>query len=158
MDIVDKATRSRMMSGIRGANTAPELALRSALHALSLRFRLHGKVLPGKPDIVSRRYRALIYVHGCFWHRHPGCRYASTPKSREEFWRTKFEGNVRRDLKVREEALQLGWRVATVWECALRKAGGVDHAALTVLEWLKSDEQTLEVGTPAVQNVVCPPA
>lgn len=153
MDIVDKATRSRMMSGIRGANTAPELALRRALHALGLRFRLHGKLLPGKPDIVSRRYGALIYVHGCFWHRHPGCRYASMPKTREEFWRTKFEGNVQRDMKVRDEALRLGWRVATVWECALRKADGVDTSALAVLEWLNSDRPTLDVGKPIKESV-----
>lgn len=153
MDIVDKATRSRMMSGIRGANTAPELALRRALHSRGLRFRLHGKFLPGKPDIVSRRYRAVIYVHGCFWHRHPGCRYASTPKTREEFWRNKFSENVRRDMKVRDEALRLGWRVATVWECALRKADEVDATAFAVLEWLNSDRPTLDVGAPVIESV-----
>lgn len=155
MDIVDKPTRSRMMSGIRGANTAPELALRRALHALGLRFRLHGKLLPGKPDIVSRRYRALIYVHGCFWHRHPGCRYASMPKTREEFWQTKFEGNVRRDIKVRDEALQLGWRVATVWECALRKPEQIDLSALAVKEWLVSGGPTLEIGAPMSEEIEC---
>lgn len=153
MDIVDEATRSRMMSGIRGANTAPEIALRRALHALGLRFRLHGKLLPGKPDIVSRRYGAVIYVHGCFWHRHPGCRYASTPKTREEFWQTKFEANVRRDVKARDQALNLGWRVATVWECALRKPSQVDTTALTLMEWLKSGERTLSIGAPSSEAV-----
>lgn len=155
MDIVDKATRSRMMSGIRGTNTAPELALRRALHRLGVRFRLHNKLLPGKPDIVSRRYQALIYVHGCFWHRHLGCRFASTPKSREEFWRTKFEVNVKRDLKVHDAALQLGWRVATVWECSLRKSDQVELCASAVVEWLKSGCQTLELGAPTSDVIQC---
>ncbi|SDP77342.1 T/G mismatch-specific endonuclease [Phyllobacterium sp. YR620] len=155
MDIVDKPTRSRMMSGIRGTNTAPERALRRTLHGLGLRFRLHGKLLPGKPDIVSRRYRALIYVHGCFWHRHTGCRFATTPKTREEFWRTKFEGNVRRDAKVRDEALRLGWRVATVWECSLRKPGQIEISASAVMEWLKSGCQTLEIGAPISEVIEC---
>lgn len=155
MDIVDKATRSRMMSGIKGSNTAPELALRRALHALGFRFRLHGKLLPGKPDIVSRRYGAVIYVHGCFWHRHPGCRYASTPKSREEFWRTKFEGNVRRDMKVHDEVLRLGWRVATVWECALRKPDQIDRSAVAVKEWLLFGGSTLDIGAPVSEEIEC---
>lgn len=157
MDIVDKPTRSRMMSGIRGTNTAPERALRSALHGLGLRFRLHGELLPGKPDIVSRRYGALIYVHGCFWHRHPGCRFATTPKTREEFWSLKFEGNVRRDAKVRDEALRLGWRVATVWECSLRKPAQVEISASVVMEWLKAGGQALEIGAPISSSVECLP-
>lgn len=155
MDIVDKPTRSRMMSSIRGTNTAPERALRRALHGLGLRFRLHGKLLPGKADIVSRRFRALIYVHGCFWHRHPGCRFATTPKTREEFWRTKFEGNVRRDAKIRDEALRLGWRVATVWECSLRKPSQIELSASAVMEWLKSSCQTLEIGAPMSEVIEC---
>jgi DNA mismatch endonuclease (patch repair protein) len=155
MDIVDKATRSRMMSGIRGANTAPEIALRRALHALGLRFRLHGKLLPGKPDIVSRRYRAVIYVHGCFWHRHAGCRLAATPKSREEFWQTKFEKNIHRDAIVRNSMSQLGWRVATVWECALRKPEQIERSASAVMAWLETGGQTLEIGAPASAKLEC---
>lgn len=148
MDIVDKATRSRMMRGIRGTDTRPELALRQALHGLGLRFRIHGKLLPGKPDIVSRRYSALIYVHGCFWHRHPGCSLSTNPKTREVFWREKFERNVIRDMKVRREALMLGWRVATVWECSLRTSEQIQVTASVVLEWIKSDPKTLEIGAP----------
>lgn len=155
MDIVDKSTRSRMMSGIRGTNTAPERALRSALHGLGLRFRLHGKLLPGKPDIVSRRYGALIYVHGCFWHRHAGCRYATMPKTRQEFWSAKFEGNVRRDAKVRDEALRLGWRVATVWECSLRRPNQIDFSASAVMRWLNSDSQMLEIGASHLDVIEC---
>lgn len=149
MDIVDKPTRSRMMSSIKGANTAPERALRRALHGLGLRFRLHGKLLPGKPDIVSRRYGALIFVHGCFWHRHKGCRFATTPKTRADFWGAKFDGNVRRDAKVRDDALRLGWRVATVWECSLRKPEQIELTAAAVMQWLRSDHQTLEIGASA---------
>lgn len=155
MDIVDKATRSRMMSGIRGTNTAPERALRRALHGFGLRFRLHGKLLPGKPDIVSRRYGALIYVHGCFWHRHSGCRFTTTPKTRQSFWSAKFEANVRRDAKVRDEALKLGWRVATVWECSLRKPEQIEISASAVMEWLSSDSPMLELGAPSSDVIEC---
>lgn len=155
MDIVDKPTRSRMMSGIKGTNTVPELALRRALHGLGLRFRLHGKLLPGKPDIVLRRYGALIYVHGCFWHRHPSCRFATTPKTRQDFWTAKFEGNVRRDAKVRSEALRLGWRVATVWECSLRKPDQIQITASVVTEWLSSGSPTLEIGAPIFDVIEC---
>jgi DNA mismatch endonuclease (patch repair protein) len=146
MDIVDKDTRSRMMRGIKNRDTNPELALRRALHALGLRFRVHGARQPGKPDIVSKRYSTLIYVHGCFWHRHLGCRLASVPKTRDEFWRAKFEGNVARDERVRGEALQLGWRVIIVWECALRRQSNVDLSALTIMSWLRSGGNVLEVG------------
>jgi DNA mismatch endonuclease, patch repair protein len=117
VDIVDKATRSRMMSGIRGANTKPELKVRRFLHAAGLRYRLHVKDLPGKPDIVLPRHRAAVFVHGCFWHQHPGCRFAYSPKSNAEFWQKKLSGNVQRD-RVKEQLLrEAGWRVFTVWEC-----------------------------------------
>lgn len=146
MDIVDKATRSRMMSGIRGSNTRPEVALRKALHRLGFRFRLHVKALPGKPDIVLPKYRAAIFTHGCFWHRHNGCRLATTPETRPEFWSTKFAGNVDRDCRVRDALITSGWRVATVWECALRKPQNLIAAADIVAEWLPSEAVTLEVG------------
>lgn len=155
MDIVDKATRSRMMRGIKGTNTGPELALRRALHGLGLRFRLHGKLLPGRPDIVSRRYNALIYVHGCFWHRHPGCRFTTNPRTREGFWQEKLEKNVMRDMKVHVDALRLGWRVATVWECALRKPEQISATAEIVMEWMKSNRQTLEIGAPVSFTIEC---
>lgn len=118
MDVVDRATRSRMMSGIRGKDTKPELAVRSFLHRAGLRFRLHAK-LPGKPDLVLPRYRTAVFVHGCFWHRHEGCRYATTPASNAEFWREKFAGNVERDARVKRQLEEAGWRVETVWACQL---------------------------------------
>lgn len=118
MDIVDRATRSRMMSGIRGKDTKPELIVRSFLHRAGLRFRLHAK-LPGKPDLVFPKYRTIVFVHGCFWHRHEGCRYATTPANNAEFWQEKFAANVRRDAKVKLQLEELGWRVLVIWSCEL---------------------------------------
>jgi DNA mismatch endonuclease, patch repair protein len=134
-DIVDQATRSRMMAGIRGANTKPELILRRALHARGLRFRLHDKKLPGKPDIVLPKYCAVIFVHGCFWHRHEGCRYATTPATRPDFWDSKFKSNVNRDWRNLERLTALGWRSLVVWECEL-KASSANEVGARVHDWL----------------------
>ncbi|MCV2872799.1 very short patch repair endonuclease [Defluviimonas sp. WL0050] len=145
-DIVDQQTRSRMMSGIRGKNTKPELALRRALHTRGFRFRLHSRKVHGRPDLVLPKYRAVVFVHGCFWHRHEGCRYATTPATRSEFWQAKFAANVARDSVVRGALLDQGWRVATIWECALRKAEQVSVATDRLSEWLVSVGDTLELG------------
>ena len=145
-DIVDSQTRSRMMAGIRGKDTKPELALRRSLHALGFRYRLHAKGIPGKPDLVLPKYKAVIFVHGCFWHRHPGCRYASTPATRPEFWASKFSANVARDSAIRAALLLAGWRVATIWECALRTEAGVAAVRDVFSEWLQGDGRELEVG------------
>jgi DNA mismatch endonuclease (patch repair protein) len=110
-----------MMAAIRGVDTKPELRLRSALHRQGFRYRLHDRLLPGRPDLVLPRYRAAIFVHGCFWHRHEGCHWCTTPASNSDFWSAKFAANVERDLRHRQELRQAGWRVATVWECALRR-------------------------------------
>ena len=120
MDIFTQEQRSRMMSGIRCKNTKPELLLRSALHALGFRFRIQRKDLPGKPDIVLPKYKTIIFVHGCFWHRHPGCKYAYTPKSNVEFWMNKLEGNVIRDRLTEKTLEEMGWRVLIVWECEIK--------------------------------------
>ena len=133
-DIVDSQTRSRMMSGIRGKNTKPELALRQSLHALGFRFRLHVKGLPGKPDIVMPKYRAVIFVHGCFWHRHPECEHARMPKSRLDFWKPKLTANAERDARQRSELEDTGWTVVTVWECEVRN----DAALSRAVELIKS--------------------
>jgi len=108
------------MSRIRGRDTGPELRLRSLLHRAGFRFRLHAKDLPGKPDIVLPKYHTVIFVHGCFWHRHEGCRYATTPSTRAEFWQAKFDGNVERDNRNRAALEAAGWTVMTVWECELK--------------------------------------
>lgn len=120
-DIVDRATRSRMMSGIRGRDTKPELIVRKFLHAQGLRYRIAPKDLPGRPDIVLPKYRTVVFVHGCFWHRHPGCRLAATPATRKNFWEEKFKSNVQRDLRIRCDLRKKGWRVLIIWECQLDK-------------------------------------
>ena len=117
-DVVDRATRSRMMSAIRGRDTRPELEVRRLLHREGVRFRLHA-ALPGKPDLVFPKYEAVVFVHGCFWHRHPNCRYATTPASNQEFWQAKFNANVARDKRVLARLRREGWRVFTVWACRI---------------------------------------
>ena len=122
-DIFTREKRSWNMSRIKGKNTKPELLLRTLLHRRGFRFRLHDKKLPGKPDIVLPRYKTVIFVNGCFWHRHSGCRYAYTPKSRQEFWYKKFETTVKRDKEKKEKLKEEGWDVIVVWECELKKDG-----------------------------------
>lgn len=119
-DIVSRSKRSQMMSGIRGSNTRPEIKVRSALHNAGFRFRLSsGTKLPGRPDVVLPRYRAAVFVHGCFWHRHPGCRFAYTPKTNRHFWLGKFRENVARDARKATELRRDGWKTLVVWECAI---------------------------------------
>jgi len=120
VDVVDSVTRSRMMSGIKGKNTKPELQVRKYLHGRGLRFRLHVKELPGKPDLVFPQYKAVVFVHGCFWHQHVGCKYAAMPSSRVNFWTNKLSENVMRDSYQIAALEGLGWRVFVVWECELR--------------------------------------
>lgn len=120
-DIVDKETRSRMMGNIRSHNTRPEVLVRKFLFSNGYRFRLNRKDLPGSPDIVLPKHKLAIFVHGCFWHRHKGCRIAYTPRSRKTFWQTKFSENVRRDKRSTQQLRKLGWRVTVVWECRVRK-------------------------------------
>lgn len=122
--MVDRLTverRSWLMARVRGKHTKPEMAVRRAAHALGLRFRLHRKDLPGRPDIVFPRHRVAVFVHGCFWHRHPGCRLASTPKTRTEFWQAKFDANVARDAAMDQALRDARWRIVTIWECETRK-------------------------------------
>lgn len=107
------------MSAIRGRNTNPELIVRRFLHARGLRFRLHVRDLPGRPDIVIRRLRTAVFVHGCFWHRHAGCRFAVLPKTNAVFWQTKLEGNQVRDRRNVSRLRRAGWRVLIIWECDL---------------------------------------
>ena len=142
-DIVDPATRSRMMAGIRSTSTKPELTLRRALHARGLRYRVHNRSLPGTPDLVFRRFEAVCFVHGCFWHMHAGCRYATTPATRAHFWQSKFVENVERDGRNRRDLLDAGWRVAVIWECSLRK-GREWETASVVEDWLRGNEREFE--------------
>lgn len=130
-----------MMSGIKSKNTQPEILVRKHLHEQGFRFRLHIADLPGKPDIVLPKYKLCIFVHGCFWHRHEGCRYATTPSTRPEFWIKKLASNKQRDIRVKMQLLEAGWRVFELWECGFRKKG---EASLSWLpEIIKSNIQTL---------------
>jgi DNA mismatch endonuclease (patch repair protein) len=134
-----------MMSGIRGKNTKPELTIRKALHARGFRYRLHCK-LPGKPDLCLPKYRAVIFVHGCFWHGHD-CHLFKWPSTRPEFWREKIARNRAVDAAAEAKLLAEGWRVATVWECALkgRTRLPLDDVVSSLGDWLQSDSQRLEV-------------
>ncbi|WP_156841270.1 very short patch repair endonuclease [Novosphingobium aquimarinum] len=145
VDVVNPETRSRMMSGIRGANTKPELKVRRRLHAAGFRYGLHRKDLPGRPDLVMPRYDAVIFVHGCYWHRHPGCRLASTPSTRTDFWTAKFTANQERDRRNIADLRVRGWRVAIVWECEVRTATDADEAVSKLIAWLLSDRDQIEI-------------
>ena len=112
--------RSRNMSAIKSKNTKPEIKVREILHSMGYRFRLHRKDLPGSPDIVLPKYKTVIFVHGCFWHRHENCKYASTPKTRQEFWEAKFRENINRDKLNQENLSSKGWKIIIVWECEIK--------------------------------------
>ena len=136
VDVVDAATRSRMMSGIRGRNTKPERLIRSLLHRRGFRFRIDVRDLPGRPDIVLPRYHAVVFVHGCFWHGH-GCHLFKWPQTRPEFWREKIGRNRGNDERAVEALRAAGWRVAIVWECALRRANrDVEGVIQQLADWL----------------------
>lgn len=135
MDSLSRDKRSERMSRVRGKDTGPELTVRRLVHALGYRFRLHRRDLPGTPDLVFAGRRKVILVHGCFWHRHPdpGCKLARMPKSRQEFWTPKLEGNQARDARNEAALRTLGWDVMTVWECELRDLGSLRNRIGTFL-------------------------
>jgi DNA mismatch endonuclease, patch repair protein len=142
VDVVDSATRSRMMSGIRGRDTKPEVLIRSLLHRRGFRFRLDVRELPGRPDIVLPRYRAVVLVHGCFWHGH-NCPLFKWPSTRPEFWRAKIDRNRTNDARALAALAAQGWRVAVIWECALRGASQDPQAVVERLAaWLRDDTQS----------------
>lgn len=121
MDLLTKKQRSFNMSHIKNKNTRPEKMVRSLLHRMGYRFRLHSNVLPGKPDIILPKYKTVILVHGCFWHRHESCRYATTPATNTNFWSQKFDKNIKNDRKVYGQLVSMGWTVIVVWECEIKK-------------------------------------
>ena len=133
-DTLSPSQRSEMMSRIRGRDTKPELQVRSILHRMGYRFTLDNRDMPGSPDIVLPRYDVAIFVHGCFWHRHEGCRYATTPKTRRSFWNAKFQANIARDRRGTAALRRDGWRVWTVWECQLRAPEKVASRLQRMLE------------------------
>lgn len=153
VDILTSEQRRFNMSRIRGSDTKPELLLRRGLHARGFRFRLHRRDLPGRPDIVFPRCRGVIFVHGCFWHGHR-CHLFKMPATRTDFWQSKISGNVERDLRAIDTLRQKGWRVLTVWECALRGRGQLDFNSVlqTIEQFLSGSECSL-----AIQGTACTP-
>ncbi|MCZ4433165.1 very short patch repair endonuclease [Agrobacterium sp. SOY23] len=145
-DIVPAHVRSRMMSGIRGKDTKPELLVRRALHAAGFRYRLHERTLPGKPDMVFPKYSAVVFIHGCFWHGHD-CHLFRMPSTRTEFWQAKISGNVARDVRATALLRETGWRVGTVWECALKGSEKlpVDDIVAALEVWLRGETSELEI-------------
>lgn len=145
-DVVDKKTRSRMMSGIRGKDTQPELMIRSGLHRRGFRFRLHYGQLPGKPDLVFPKYRAIVLINGCFWHGHD-CHLFKWPGTREEFWRGKITSNQVRDATNRTECRKRGWKTMVIWECALkgRTRRDLSKVVETVAVWIRMGSRDAEI-------------
>ena len=152
-DIMDSQRRSAMMARIRGRNTAPELAVRRIAHRMGLRFRLHRKDLPGRPDLVFPKHQLAVFVHGCFWHRHEGCKYAYTPKSRIAFWMEKFSANVARDARQEAALKALGWRVLVIWECETGDEEAVERKLATVIHCEGSPPQRKEALSDKMQSI-----
>ena len=149
VDTVSKETRSRMMSSVRSKNTKLETEIRHRLFAMGFRYRLHGKNLPGTPDMVFPKYRAVLFVHGCFWHHH-GCHLSGLPGTRRSWWKKKLEGNKKRDSEVISELEALSWRILVIWECSFRKpkldrAKALDRIVERVANFLKSEMMLLEI-------------
>ena len=135
-----------MMSGIRGKNTRPEIAVRKEMFSRGYRYRIHVKELPGKPDVVFPRFRAIVFIHGCFWHGHD-CRLFKLPATRPEFWKAKIDRNRENDARAVDALVSSGWRVATIWECSMKgkKEQGITDVADALEGWLGSSEQRLEI-------------
>lgn len=146
VDVVDSVTRSRMMSGIKGKNTKPEVSVRKALHARGFRYRIHVNNLPGKPDLVLTKYKALVFVHGCFWHGHT-CRFFKVPQTRPEFWLEKIGKNKARDRMQEMDLLKGGWRILIVWECAVRSMNREKSSILVdlIADWLINGNEYLQI-------------
>jgi len=155
MDFVDRAIRSRMMAAVRSRNTGPEIQIRQRLFRLGFRYRLHGRGLPGKPDLVFPRYGAVVFIHGCFWHNHD-CPHGALPTTRQEWWRAKLQGNRERDAAVLRELAVRGWRTLVIWECSFRTARksrgqAFDAIADRVARFLRSEaRQEVLSGPPLI--------
>ena len=152
MDVVDKQTRSRMMSAVQAKNSKLESEIRKSLFAKGFRYRTHVRMLPGTPDIVLPKYNTVIFVHGCFWHYH-GCTRSKIPETRREWWKNKLENNRKRDRRNLEELLNRGWRVVTIWECSVRISGtdrekSLDNVCLHIIRFLRSDCASIELSGP----------
>jgi DNA mismatch endonuclease (patch repair protein) len=145
-DIVDRATRSLMMARIKSKNTKPELLIRSLLHKKGFRFRIHANKLPGRPDIIFPKFKAIIFINGCFWHGHKNCPLFRLPKTRVEFWENKIHRNQKNDEKNIKTLLNSNWRVAIVWECSIRgKNKDPAYVINKLTDWITSSNTFLEI-------------
>lgn len=144
VDTVTPEVRSRMMAAVKSRDTSTETSIRKALHAIGFRYRVHKRIGKSRPDFLLPKYSAAIFVHGCFWHGHAECRYARIPKSNVQFWTTKIERNVARDARNEDELAAMGWRIALVWECAIRDLG-VIQVSHQIADWLRGGGERLEV-------------
>lgn len=142
VDRLTPARRSWLMSRVASKHTSPEMRVRRAAHALGLRFRLHRKDLPGRPDLTFPKYKTVVFVHGCFWHRHPGCRKATASKSNVDFWEGKFAANVARDASAQAKLENLGWRVVTIWECETKDEHSLLQQLHTITEFGPNQTET----------------
>lgn len=145
VDFMNPRQRSRAMSKVQGTNTKIEQTVRSLLHRRGFRFRKNVKTLPGRPDIVLPKYHAVIFVHGCFWHAHEGCKKSTIPGTRREFWEQKIQGNKDRDRRDIQELQEQGWRVAVVWECALKKKESIERTITELGMWITSKIDLCEI-------------
>lgn len=152
VDVVSPSVRSRMMSGIKGKNSKPEILIRRMLFGAGYRFRLHRRDLPGTPDIVMSKRKIAIFVHGCFWHAHEGCKYFRVPATRPEFWIAKLQSNIDRDERAFEKLRTMGWRVLCVWECATRESDTAESLLEKMISWIDSDIGIEEIGAPSAQS------
>ncbi len=144
-DVVSPEVRSRMMAGIKGKNTLPELQIRKLLFAAGYRYRLHRRDLPGTPDIVMPGKRIAIFVHGCFWHGHQGCKLAKIPSTRTDFWTAKIKANSLRDRMAIDQLLLSGWRVLVIWECAVREKASATDLITRISGWIESDRRDANI-------------
>ena len=148
VDVVSPESRSRMMSGIRGKDTKPEMIVRKALFAAGYRFRLHRRDLPGAPDVVMPGRKIAIFIHGCFWHRHAKCKYAKLPSTRPAFWQEKLARNVERDQNAIDSLMLSGWRVLTVWECSTRNVEALHKLREALVKWIESADVSGAIAGP----------
>lgn len=152
VDVVSPVKRSQMMSGIKGKNSLPEMQVRKALFAMGHRFRLHQRDLPGTPDIVMSGRKIVVFVHGCFWHAHKGCKYAKTPSTRTEFWSAKLQANVDRDQRAVDKLAEMGWRVLCVWECSTRTPESIAGLSGALGRWIASDARIGEISGRSLEE------
>lgn len=157
MDVLSREKRSQIMASVKSSDTKPEMLVRRYLHAHGFRYGLHNRKLPGSPDIVLRKYKTVIFINGCFWHGHEGCRYYRLPKSNIEFWQTKIKRNRQRDIETIEALKTKGWRVITIWECELRTVIQRSETLIQLVKDIKGDLKSVDYTQEGQINIAAEP-